>query len=192
MGQRFYLKHDDVDLSGSIKFRQENRSDFVAFLGGHITDKWYIQGNWHYNEKQRTSESYSTAVLYRHADDKRLSLRFGFDRNSAWYSGDERDELKYIDAGIQWPIYKGLSVIARQNYSLTHNKALDSLAGFQYNAKCGCWNVKAVAQRYVTDYDKTKNAFFLQLQFRGLGGLGSSADEELRRAIPGYHITDKE
>ena len=192
LGQRFYLKHDDVDLSGSIKFRQENRSDFVAFLGGHITDKWYIQGNWHYNEKQRTSESYSTAVLYRHADDKRLSLRFGFDRNSVWYSGDERDELKYIDAGIQWPIYKGLSVIARQNYSLTHNKALDSLAGFQYNAKCGCWNVKAVAQRYVTDYDKTKNAFFLQLQFRGLGGLGSSADEELRRAIPGYHITDKE
>ena len=191
IGQRFYLKHDDVDLAGSVQFRQENRSDVVALLGGHITDKFYVQGDWHYNEKQRNTESYTSSVLYRHADNKRLSLRYGFDRNSAWYN-NEKGELKFIDAGVQWPIYQGFSVIARQNYSLTHHKTLDSLAGFQYDAKCGCWNVKAVAQRYVTDVDKTKNAFFVQLQFRGLGGLGSSSDEELRRAIPGYRLIDKE
>lgn len=192
VGQRFYLKHDDVDLTGSVQFRQENRSDVVALLGGHITDKFYVQGDWHYNEKQKDTESYTASVLYRHDDNKRLSLRVGYDRSSAWYSGVEKDELKFIDAGVQWPVYKGLSVIARQNYSLTHHKTLDSLAGFQYDAKCGCWNVKAVAQRYVTDVDKTKNAFFVQLQFRGLGGLGSSADDELRRAIPGYRLIDKE
>ena len=118
-------------------------------------------------------------------------MRLGYDRNSTWYS-KEKDELKYLDVGVQWPIYKGLSVVARQNYSLTHHKSLDSLAGFQYDAKCGCWSFKAVVQRYITDYDKSKNAVFLQLQFRGLGGLGSSADKELRYAIPGYSLTDKD
>ncbi|MBQ9619462.1 MAG: hypothetical protein IJR44_03125, partial [Neisseriaceae bacterium] len=72
------------------------------------------------------------------------------------------------------------------------HKALDSLAGFQYDAKCGCWSFKAEAQRYITYYDTTKNAFFFQLQLRGLGGLGSSADKELRYAIPGYSLTDKD
>lgn len=191
LGQRFYLKRDDVDLSGHINQRKENRSDFVAFLGGNITDKWYVQGDVHYNEKQKRTESYATHAMYHPAAGKTVSVRFGYDRNSSWYS-DEKDELKFIDAGVQWPIYKGLSVVARQNYSLTHHKALDSLAGFQYDAKCGCWSFKAVAQRYITDYDKTKNAFFFQLQLRGLGGLGSSADKELRYAIPGYSLTDKD
>lgn len=187
LGQRFYLKRDDVILNGNVEKREKNRSDFVAFVGGHVNDKWYLQGDWHYDVKQERSESYATSVRYKPASNKALSVRFGYDRSSKWYSGYS-GELKHIDIGIQWPVYRGLEVVARQNYSLTHKRPLDQLLGFQYNAKCGCWNAKLVAQRYVTDHDKTKNAFFLQLQFKGLGGLGSSADDELKRAIPGYHF----
>ena len=187
LGQRFYLKRDNVVINGNVEQREKNRSDLVAFVGGHVNDKWYMQADWHYDVKQERSESYATNIRYNPAPNKTLSVRLGYDRSSTWYSGFN-GELKHVDVGIQWPIYKGLDVVARQNYSLTHKRPLDQLLGFQYNAKCGCWSAKLVAQRYVTDHDKTKNAFFLQLQFKGLGGLGSSADDELKRAIPGYHF----
>lgn len=190
-GQRFYFKHDDIGLSGKLTSREKNRSDFVAFFVSQLNDKLYMQGDWHYDPKQNRSESYSTAIRYHHDIGKNISLRYGFDRKSLWYA-DRPDKLEYVDIGFQWPIYRNVSLVARENYSLTHKKSLDQLLGLQYDAKCGCWNAKLVMTRYVTDYDKTKNAFFFQLQFKGLGGLGSSANEELRRAIPGYSFIDME
>ncbi|MDO5687085.1 MAG: LPS-assembly protein LptD [Neisseria sp.] len=185
IGQRFYLKNDDVDLSGSVRTRSKNRSDLIAFAGGNITNSIYWQNDWHYDQNEKRSQSYSTALRYHPAPGKTFSVRFGFDRNSTWYTG-YTGKLKYLDVGVQWPIYRGYSVIARQNYSLTDKKALDQLIGINYRADCGCWNANLVFQRYVTDYNTTKNAVFFQLQLKGLGGLGTTANEELRRAIPGY------
>lgn len=185
IGQRFYLKRDDVDLAGNLQTRVKNRSDIVAFAGGNITNSLYWQNDLHYNQNEKRAESYSTALRYHPARGKTFSVRFGLDQNSTWYTG-YRGKLKYLDVGVQWPIYKGYSVIARQNYSLTDKKALDQLIGINYRADCGCWNANLVFQRYVTDYNQYKKAFFFQLQLRGLGGLGTTANSELRRAIPGY------
>ncbi|MNR53117.1 LPS-assembly protein LptD precursor [compost metagenome] len=74
--------------------------------------------------------------------------------------------------------------MARQNYSLRDKKALEQLAGVEYND--GCWSMRVVGQRYVTDLDKTKNAVFLQLELKDFSSVGSNPLNALRLAIPGY------
>ena len=185
MGQRFYFKKDDLTLSGQKQERMKNRSDFLAFFNGQLMPSFYVDGNWHYNNNQNRTDSYSAGLRWQPQDNKIVALRFGYDRESDWYV-DRQDELKYIDVALQYPIYKGWAVVARNNYSLTEKKNLDSLLGVHYDAQCGCWSSTLFFQRYITDFDKTKNAFFFRLQLRGLGELGKAGQDELRRAIPGY------
>ena len=58
-------------------------------------------------------------------------------------------------------------------------------AGIEYES-C-CWGVRFVARRFLTnlkgDY---QNGFFLQLQLKGLAGLGQKTVDFLAQSIPGY------
>lgn len=190
IGQRFYLKRDEVDLSGNIHERSKNQSDFLAYAQGNITNSISLRADWHYDKNQDRSESYTTALRYHPQKGKTISLRFGYDRHNEQYS-QQTQELKYLDIGVQWPIRKQYYLLARQNYSLTDKKALDQMIGIAYRSDCDCWNANLLFQRYVTDINETKNAFFFQLQFKGLGGVSNHLDEEARLAVPGYNTIEE-
>lgn len=96
----------------------------------------------------------------------------------------QRDTLRQVDLAFQWPLARKWYAVGRYNYSLRDKKALEQLAGFEYND--GCWGVRVVGQRYVTDLTHTKNAVFFQLELKDLGGIGNNPLDVLRLSIPGY------
>ena len=101
----------------------------------------------------------------------------------------QRDVLKQIDVSGQWPLAPGWYGVARYNYSIQDKQLLEGLAGFEYNA--GCWVFRAVALRVQAAQQIATTAFVFQLEFNGVGAIGTDeAVEILRRNVPGYSVTN--
>ena len=63
------------------------------------------------------------------------------------------------------------------------------LGGLEYQADC--WVMRVVAQSYVTSTSTRTTSVFFQLELNGLGGVGSSPVETLKRTIPGYQVINR-
>ena len=73
--------------------------------------------------------------------------------------------------------------MGRFAYSLKQNKAVEAFGGVEYEG-C-CWAFRTVIRRYLSG-TVMSNAFFFQLEFKGLAGVGRSTVDFLDRSIPGY------
>jgi LPS-assembly protein len=75
------------------------------------------------------------------------------------------------------------------NYSFLDRRLLEGLAGIEYNA--GCWVFRGVFQRIQAATQTTSTALFLQIEFNGLGQIGSDDTVDfLKRTVPGYARTN--
>jgi len=61
--------------------------------------------------------------------------------------------------------------------------------GFEYNA--GCWQLRAVAHRFVIGAQQYSTSFQIQLELTGLSRIGINPLETLRQNIAGYRRTDE-
>ncbi|MEQ6289714.1 LPS-assembly protein LptD [Vogesella sp. GCM10023246] len=184
IGQRFYLNDDDITLSGAESKRTENSSDILSTVGGDLTQALRLDATYQYNQSLGKTERFSTQLRYSPAAGKTLSLRYRFGRNELLDNDGNYGPLRTIDIAGQWPIARNWYAVARQNYSLQDKKVLQRLAGVEYNQ--GCWIVRVVNERYLTDINQYKNAVFLQLELKDLSSIGNNPMETLRLAIPGY------
>ncbi|HUP30512.1 MAG TPA: LPS-assembly protein LptD, partial [Usitatibacter sp.] len=78
---------------------------------------------------------------------------------------------------------------ARVNWSLQDRKLLEGLVGFEYNA--GCWQVRAVAHRFITATQQYSTSFQIQLELSGLSRIGINPLETIRQNISGYRRSDE-
>lgn len=189
VGQRFHFSKDEMSLSGAIHDRDKTGSDTLVEVSGDINQNWRMSHFYHFNQALNKSERYSMSLNYHPNPGKLISLRYLYDRDEEIYSG-EYGKLSQIDLGVHWPIGQKYSVVARQNYSLADHMSLEQLLGIEY--RDNCWALRMVAQRYVTDRNKNKMGFFVQLELGSLGGLGNDPSEILRQAIPGYRRVNGE
>ena len=97
--------------------------------------------------------------------------------------------IQQVDLSTQWPVTRNLSALARWNWSTRDRKLLEGLAGFEYNA--GCWQVRAVAHRFITATQQYSTSFQIQLELAGLSRIGINPLETLRQNIGGYRRTDE-
>ncbi len=88
-----------------------------------------------------------------------------------------------------WPIAAGWYAVGRYNYSLLDRRLVEGLAGFEYNA--GCWVLRAVFQRMQAATQLASTSFFVQLEFNGVGQLGTTEVVELlTRNVAGYSVSN--
>jgi LPS-assembly protein len=92
--------------------------------------------------------------------------------------------IRQIDLSTQWPLTSKWSAVGRYNYSIPDNKALETLAGFEYDG--GCWAFRVVAHQFTTSASTQVTSFFMQLELNGLSKIGSNPLNVLRRNIGGY------
>ena len=83
----------------------------------------------------------------------------------------------------------GWYAVGRYNYSFLDRVLLDGLAGFERNA--GCWVFRAVVQKVQAAQQVASTGFFFQLEFNGVGQIGTSdVVELLKRNVAGYSVTN--
>jgi LPS-assembly protein len=179
VGQRYYFENERVGLTPTSPLRTTSDSDILASIGARLGRAWTIDAASQYNRRESRSERFSTAVSYRPEPSKVLNASYRF----------QRDVLEQIDISAQWPIATGWYGVGRYNYSIQDDRLLEGLAGFEYNA--GCWVFRAVVTRIQAAADVSSTAFVFQIEFNGIGTIGTDeAVELLKRNVPGYSVTN--
>ncbi|QOJ23387.1 MAG: LPS-assembly protein LptD [Gammaproteobacteria bacterium] len=150
------------------------RSDFIAAISGRLSRSISTDTNIQMDEAHLQTEKVRTGISYQPETGKVLNLGYRFTRGV----------LEQVDTSVQWPIGGNWHGLTRVNYSLLDDKILAGLAGLEYNS-C-CWALRLVLQRLTTATNTTTTAFFVQLELKGLMGIGNNPLQVLQQSIPGY------
>lgn len=188
IGQRYYFNQKKVNLDGTLSDRTNGASDFLASLGGEVIKNWNLDTLYQYSVTRHAPQQYYATLRYQPAEGKVVAMRYRFYNDNQVNASGYPENLHEVDLGVQWPITPKWYGLARIDYSLQDRQALQKLLGVEYNA--GCWVLRLVGERYVTNLTQTKTTLFLEIELKGLGSLGSSPLDTLRQAIPGYSKTN--
>ncbi|MDZ7853977.1 MAG: LPS-assembly protein LptD [Halomonas sp.] len=213
VGQAYYLEDRAIDMDGDpdkserddyANFKSyyratRDRSPLVTRVDWRLTDQWRSRWQWLYDDHLEQTESTSLAVQYR-ADAGHV-LNFGYRWQLEGFDPAQEDEdavnynLGEYDVSFAWKASRRLDLIGRLLYDNTNDRALEQLAGVQWN-DC-CYGLQLVWREWIDDNDTantieddlTDRGVFLRFVFKGLGGVGGEADGYFEEAIPGYRAT---
>ncbi len=177
IGQIFYFRDRDVQLLSSGAVVNEDSSSIVGEVAAKLSTNWRMQAGMQWNPHASLNETESSAFGLHYLDDKQriLNLTYRFTNGS----------IEQTDLSARWPISSKLHAVGRWNYSLLHEKTMESFAGIEYDS-C-CWITRFVVRDYRSDANAEGNlAMFLQLELKGLTSLGDKIDQFLERGILGY------
>jgi len=178
VGQRYYFSDERVALPG-VPPRTSLESDVLGSVGGRLFRYWTFDTTAQYNRFQQRAERYTAALRYNPEPAKILNASYRFSRGT----------IRQIDLSAQWPVAAGWYAVGRYNYSFLDKRLLEGLAGFEYNA--GCWVFRAVVQRVQAATQVSSTGFFFQLEFNGVGQVGTgNVVNLLSRSVPGYAVTN--
>lgn len=175
LGERFSFKAPQVNLVTPTE--NTNRSDILMSLGGRLTKAWSLDSLWQYNPNHTQTEAYNVTARYRPEAGKLLNFGYRFDRNQV-------PQLRQADMSTQWPLFGRWQGVARLNYSLQGKRAVETLAGLEYNQ--ACWAMRFVAQSFTTATRERSTGIFLQLELNDLVRIGSDPLDALRNSVFGY------
>lgn len=181
VGQRFYLNSHEIAYSGHRAELENRKADLLASLGAKLFQSLTITGFGQYSYERHALNRASAGLRWQPKPMSVVGLYYRYNHVLDPYSDLN---FKQIDLSAQWPITGNLYVLSRLNYSLLKKRWVEALAGLEYNADC--WTLRLVGQRYITSSDKNEMRFFIQLELKGLGGVGSSPLTVLQEGIPGY------
>jgi len=181
LGQIYHLNDRDVTLPGFAK-RDENSSPIVAELSVALLKHWKFRGNIQWDPHSNKTEKLLTQVQYKPASNKVVNLSYRVRRPSTNLSGID---VEQSDISFHWPLKQNWSMIGRWNYAIPEKKSLGIFGGIEYDS-C-CWSFRAVARRFLTNIDGDfETGIFLQLELKGLAGIGRKTVDFLEQRIPGY------
>jgi LPS-assembly protein len=177
VGQIFYLQDREVILPGG-SVRDEDSSAFIAEFNTKVIKNWNLGGDiiWDPNIGNGT-EKITAQASYNPAPGKILNMAYRVRRDTT--------DIEQSDISFRWPVVKNWNAIGRWNYAVPEGRSLELFAGVEYES-C-CFGVRAVARRFLTNIDGGfENGVFLQLELKGLAGVGKKTVDFLKQKIPGY------
>jgi len=181
LGQVYYFRPQRVTLQGEP--RDDKSSDILALAASQMSPSVSFDVGWQYTPNLARSEKLTFATHYLPVPGRIINAAYRYARNAP----DRR--IEQVDLSTQWPIGGNISALVRWNWSLEDRKLVEGLAGFEYNA--GCWQVRAVAHRFITATQQYSTSFLIQLELSGLSRIGINPLETIRQNISGYRRTDE-
>lgn len=173
IGRIFYFRDREVGLNNQVA---DNRtSDIVAESAASLIPQLTtrIDVRW----DQETDEINKGSVQLQYMPNSRSIV------NIAYRYLDPT--LKQSDISFLWPLGRRWHIIGRRNYSLLDHRALETLAGLEYQS-C-CWRARIVNRRYVNDdLGETRENLYIQFELKGLTGIGDGLESVLEQGILGY------
>jgi LPS-assembly protein len=213
-GQIYYFETPKVVLPYETP-QSGSRSNFVTQFAINAFQDWNSNIGLQWNPRASQFERADVNIQYKPAVDKVINLAYRFERgtihpatqcniiDATGTSNVQLTAAQYSQAGIcgfeqlelsgAWPIADHWRAFAREVYSLQDKQPLETFAGFEYGS-C-CWRVRFGARRYVsrrpltpqsTESGPQDTAAWLQLELKGLAGVGSASDTFLIDEIRGY------
>lgn len=187
LGQVHYFRAPRVTLGDAP--RDSKSSDIIAFASSQMAPSVSADASWQYTPNLNRSQKLTLAAHYAPVPGSIVNAAYRYARGSVDLADPANAGIKQVDISTQWPITRNLSGLARYNWSIKDRKVLEGLVGFEYNA--GCWQVRAVAHRFITTTQQYSTSFQIQLELSGLSRIGINPLETIRQNISGYRRTDE-
>lgn len=185
LGQVHYFRDRRVGLTPTTAISNANTSDVIAHVSGQLTRHWRVQSGVQYNTSDSDLVRGHIGGAYRDVPGRVFNIDYRYYKDLT----NNDNSINQLDLSTQWPLAPKWYGVGRLNYSLRDRRLVEGLAGIEYNA--GCWSLRGVLQRLVTTEEKSSNAFYLQLELRGLTKLGPNPLDVLSRSISGYAKSDE-
>ncbi len=184
IAQRHYFQDERVGLTPTSTLRTTSDSDILASIGGRPSRAWAFDVSTQWGQQQQRTERFAVGARYTPEPAKVISGSYRFTRATETLAA-----VSQMDVSGQWPVSAGWYAVGRYNYSFLDGRLLDGLAGFERNA--GCWVFRAVVQRVQAAQQVASTGFFFQLEFNGVGQIGTSdVVDLLKRNVSGYAVTN--
>ena len=187
LGQVYYFTPPKVTL-GDVPTANKY-SDLLGFASSQMSKALSMETAWQYTPNLGRSEKVTLGARYSPEPGSVVNLAYRFVRSAADSVDPARAGIEQVDLSAQWPVTRNIGVLARWNWSTKDRKLVEGLAGFEYNA--GCWQLRAVAHRFITATQQYSTSFQIQLELSGLSRIGINPLETIRQNIPGYRRSDE-
>lgn len=187
LGQVQYFRPPRVTL-GDVP-RDAKSSDIVALASSQMAPTVSVDAGFQYTPNLSRSQKFNLAAHWSPVPGSVVNAAYRYARGSVDLTDPSRGGIEQVDVSSQWPITRNLSALARVNWSTQDRKLLEGLVGFEYNA--GCWQVRAVAHRFITATQQYSTSFQIQLELSGLSRIGINPLETIRQNISGYRRSDE-
>ena len=212
VGQSAYFENRNIDMDGDPdksqreEFRSEerwynatrDRSPVVTQLDWQMTQRWSTRYAWLYDPDREITESVAAYLRYRDPVGHVLNLGYRWQLEGFDPSGDEEDRRNYdredFDISFAYKASRNWDLLGRFTYDNTNDRALEQLAGLQWN-DC-CYAVQLAWREWIEDNDTgfvsddySDRGLFLRFVFKGLGGVGQGTDSFFSESIPGYQTS---
>ncbi len=177
LGQIRFFRDRRVRLPGDARLT-ESGSDIVGEFAAKLYGDWRVSAGFQWNTNDSRTDRNTIRLRYQPDAQRVVNLEYRF----------VRDAVEQTDLSFRWPFGRSWGAVGRWNYAVPEGRTLEAFGGVEYES-C-CWAARAVVRRFLRntqgDFD---NAVFLQLELKGLAGIGRGAAAFLRRSIPGYRNT---
>lgn len=173
IGRIFYFKDREVSLNNQPE--TESTSDIVAESVASILPKLTSRLDVRWNQESRKIDKGSIQLQYMPNAHSIFNIAYRY----------RESELEQSDISFLWPLGRHWHIIGRRNYSLLDHRALETLAGLEYQS-C-CWRTQLVNRRYINDdLGETRENLYIQFELKGLTSIGDSLESVLGQGILGY------
>ncbi|MBK8163682.1 MAG: LPS assembly protein LptD [Gammaproteobacteria bacterium] len=173
IGRIFYFKDREVSLNNQPE--TESTSDVVAESVASILPKLTSRLDVRWNQESRKIDKGSVHLQYMPNAHSIFNIAYRY----------RESELEQSDISFLWPLGRHWHIIGRRNYSLLDHRALETLAGLEYQS-C-CWRTQLVNRRYINDdLGETRENLYIQFELKGLTSIGDSLESVLGQGILGY------
>jgi LPS-assembly protein len=187
LGQVYYFTPPRVTLGDTPP--PNKTSDILGYASSQMSPSVTIDAAWQYTPNLQRSERIVVGGRYNPEPGSVVNAAYRYVRGVDNSPDPSRQGIQQVDLSSQWPITRNLQGLARWNWSIKDGKLLEGLVGFEYNA--GCWQVRAVAHRFITAAQQYSTSFQIQLELTGLSRIGINPLETLRQNIGGYRRTEE-
>lgn len=178
IGQIYFIEDREVALLPGRPPITDSVSELVGDVHARITRDWSTGATlqWDPNADQKTRKA-SLRLRYRSEGGPIINMEYRIRR--------ARTNIEQTDLSFYWPVSRSIGFIGRWNYSLEDQTTLESVGGVEYES-C-CWAIRAAARRFLSTADGNfDTGIFLQVEFKGLAGLGRQTESFFRHTVPGY------
>lgn len=177
VGQIFFLEDREVTLVPGAPEETDDASELVAEAVARITRAWSIRGAVQWDPNESETQKAALRLRYRPESGPILNAEYRLRRAVT--------DVEQADLSFYWPVTRRWRVLGRWNYSLEDDATLETVGGVEYES-C-CWGVRAAARRFLsTATGRFDTGFFLQIELKGLAGVGRHTESFFRRTVPGY------
>ena len=206
VGQRILFQPQQVNLYSTQPTTSYGSNDYFAQANGMVAPYTsvngfaqvspYSQSNaTNNNTKANRINRASIGARFQPSRENVLNYSYRYQNQDyipgATTSGMTATAVMQNDVSAAWKIWGPLRAVGRYTYSAVQSTQIESLAGLEYNASC--WTARAVYHRAMTPSSTgtpfLNSSFFVQLELKGMGSIGSSPLDVLRRNVPNYTRT---